>query len=117
MSTSRSIASGGCGDGGRLGEDASKDLAELLERRLQRSRVAPGDESVGADEDRALGADPAAPCPHAARVVQVAVDVADSNGVQGDAGRGELLGGFAPGRAFLARDQQEATRLDQVLDR
>jgi hypothetical protein len=47
--------------------------------------------------------------PAAARVVQVAVEVADPQRVERDVRlRGEPPGGVAPGLAVLAGDQQEA---------
>ncbi len=56
--------------------------------------------------------------PGAARVVQVAVEVPDPQRVERDVRlRGELPGGFAPGLAVLAGDQQEAPGRDEVLDR
>jgi hypothetical protein len=56
--------------------------------------------------------------PGAARVVAVAVEVADPHRVERDIRlRGELPGSFAPGLAVLAGDQQEPSRRDEVLDR
>jgi hypothetical protein len=55
--------------------------------------VAPGDEPVRADQDRAAAGDLAVVQPGAERVVQVAVEVADAQSVELDAGlRGELPG-------------------------
>ena len=55
--------------------------------------------------------------PGAARVIQVAVEVADPRRVERQARvGGELLGCFAPGLAVLAGDQQEPPRRDEILE-
>jgi AcrR family transcriptional regulator len=80
--------------------------------------VPPGDEPVRADEDRAAGGDPAVAQPGAARVVEVAVEMADPHRVDRDVRLGgELPGCLAPRVAVFAGDQQEASRSDEVLDR
>jgi hypothetical protein len=80
--------------------------------------VPPGDEPVRADKDRAVAADLPVALPGAARVVPVAVEVADPQRVQREAGLGgELPGRLAPDVAVLAGDQQETPRRQQVLDR
>ena len=56
--------------------------------------------------------------PGAARVVVVAVEVADPHRVDRDArDGGELPGRLAPGLAVLPGDEQEPPRRDEVLDR
>jgi len=80
--------------------------------------VPPGDEPVRAHEDRAVAGDLPVALPGAARVVVVAVEVADPQRVERDAGlRGEVPGRLAPGLAVLAGDQQEPSRREEVLDR
>ncbi len=110
---------------GRCGWRANRPGQDLAERGSQSGpglaavgRMAPGDEPVRADQDRAAAVDLAVAQPGAARVVQVAVEVADAQRVERDAGlRGELPGRLAPGLAVPAGDQQEPARRHEVLDR
>ncbi len=67
----------------------------------------PGDEPVRADDDRAVAGDLPVALPGAARIVVVAIEVADPQRVERDVRlRGELPGRFAPGLAVPAGDQQ-----------
>ena len=107
---------------GRPRRPPGQDLAERIGER--RARVAgpglvpPGDEPVGTHQDRAVAGDLAMAQPGAARVIQVAVEVADPHRVERQARvGGELLSCFAPGLAVLAGDQQEPPRRDEILDR
>jgi hypothetical protein len=80
--------------------------------------VPPGDEAVGAHEDRAVALDLAVAKPGAARVVEIAVELTDPERTEREARLpGELAGRLAPRLAVLAGDQQETSRLDQILDR
>src|SRR5271166_2427918 len=87
--------------GGRSGQRADwpgEDLAERGSQDGPRSaavgRVPPGDEPVRADHDGAVAGDLAVALPGAARVVVVAVEVADPHRVEREAG----FGGELPGR-------------------
>jgi hypothetical protein len=78
----RGEAAGLAVSGGRCGWRADRPGEDLAERGSQRGpgvagagRVAPGDEPVRADQDRAVAGDLAVAQPGAARVVQVAVEV------------------------------------------
>ena len=100
--------------GGRSGQRADWPGEDLAERGSQdgpgvaAGRVPPGDEPVRADRDGAVAGDLPVALPGAARVVVVAVEVADPYRVEREVGfRGELPGRLAPGRAVLAGDQQE----------
>src|SRR5690242_13109581 len=74
--------------------------------------------AVRADQDRAAAGDLPGAQPGAARVVQVAVEVADPHRVEREVRlRGELPGRLAPWLALLAGDQQEPARRHEVLDR
>ena len=109
----------------RTGHPTHRPGEDLAERGSQDgpgspvpARVPPGDEPVRADQDRAVAGDLPVAQPGAARVVVVAVEVADPHRVEREAGlRGELPGRLAPGLAVLAGDQQEPPRPDEVLDR
>src|SRR5271166_3203053 len=111
--------------GSRSGRHADRPGEDLAERGGEdgpglaaAGRVPPGDEPVWADEDRAVAGDLPVALPGAARVVVVAVEVADPHRVERDVRlRGELPGRLAPGVAVLAGDQQEPPRRDEVLDR
>jgi len=101
-----------------LGEDGAQRAGQRAGRVVGGAGAAPGDVAVGPHEDRALGTEPAHAQPGAARVVPVAVEVADPHRVERDVRLGgELPGRFAPGLAVLAGDQQEPPRRDEVLDR
>jgi hypothetical protein len=81
-------------------------------------RVPPGDEPVRAHQDRTVAGDLPVAQPSAARIVVVAVEMADPHRVERDVRlRGELPGSFAPDLAVLAGDQQEPPPRDEVLDR
>ncbi len=111
--------------GSRSGRHADRPGEDLAERGGEdgpglaaSGRGSPGDEPVRADEDRAVAGDLAVAQPDAARVVVVAVEVADPHRVERDVRLGgEVPGGVAPGLAVLAGDEQEPPRGDEVLDR
>src|SRR5208282_4716697 len=111
--------------GSRSGRRADRPGEDLAERGGERGpgvaatgRGPPGDEPVRADEDRAVAGDLAVALPAGARVVVVAVEVADPQCVERETGlRGELPGCFAPCLAVFARDEQEPPWRDEVLDR
>jgi hypothetical protein len=99
-----------------------EDLAECGGKRgpglAAAGRGSPGDKPVRAHQDRAVAGDLAVAQPGTARVVVVAVKVADPQRVQRDARlHGELPGCLVPRLAVLAGDQQETPRRDEVLNR
>ena len=103
---------------GRPGEDLAEPGSEHGPGVAGGDRAPPGDEPVRAHQDRAAAGDLPVAQPGAARVVIVAVEVADPQRVEREAGlRGELPGCVAPCLAVLAGDQQEPPRRDEVLDR
>src|SRR5689334_14633612 len=103
---------------GRCDRRADRPGQDLAERGGQGGpgvagpgRVAPGDEPVRADQDRTAAGDLPVAQTGAARVVQVAVEVADPHRVEREVRlRGELPGRLAPWLALLAGDEQEPVR-------
>ena len=89
----------------RTGEDLGERFAELLDGRLRGAGAAPADEAVGANQDRSVASDPPVAQPHAARVVEFALDVADPNRVQRNTRfGGEFVRSVAPRTAIFAGD-------------
>ncbi len=100
---------------GRPGQDLAERIGERRARVAGPGLVPPGDEPVGTHQDRAVAGDLAMAQPGAARVIQVAVEVADPHRVERQARfGGKLQGCFAPGLAVLAGDQQEPPRRDEI---
>src|SRR5271165_2217491 len=99
-------------------QDAAERTCELAARVLGSGQIPPGDEAVRAYQDGSVSGDLPVPQPGAARVEEVAVEVADADGVEREAGVfRELAGRVTPCAAVLARDEQEAAGRDEVLDR
>jgi hypothetical protein len=79
------------------GQDLTERISEGSARVVRPGLVAPGDEPVGAHQDRAVATDLAVTQPGAAWVIQVTVEVADPQRVECQARfGGELVGCFAP---------------------
>ena len=86
-------------------------------RRLRGAVAAPRDESVWPDECRALLAELALADPGVARVAVVAVAVADTDGVDGQARLfGENVGGVAPGVLAVKKDFGAGYAYEAILE-
>ena len=97
------------------GEDMAEHGPERTAGIGYGGRASPRDEPVRAHEDRAVAGELAVAQPAAARVIEVAVEVADPQRVEREVlFRGELPGGLAPALTVLAGDQQEAPRRDET---
>ena len=90
-------------------QDLAERIGELAARVGRGGELPPGDEAVRAHQDGSVGGDLPVPQPGAARVEEIAVEVADPDSVERDAGLVRKLAcRLAPCATVLAGNEQEA---------